>query len=88
MEHVHVEPEHAGVVLVHDPSIREVLDLGDRGRVMRDVMMDMAMLGTQDIGQFEAWTKEWRDSLINCVQAAGQRNDSDPEFVESFWGDD
>jgi hypothetical protein len=47
-----------------------------------------AMLGTQDVGQFSAWTKEWRDSLINCVQAAGQRNDADVEIVESFWGDD
>lgn len=46
-----------------------------------------AMIGTQDPGQFAMWAKEWRDSLINMVQAEGTRNDADPQFVQDFYGD-
>jgi len=46
------------------------------------------MLSNQDATQFAAWSKEWRDSLVNCLQAAGERNDADPQFVEDFCGDD
>jgi hypothetical protein len=45
------------------------------------------MLADQDPGQFSQWAKEWRDSLINLVQAAGERNDADPQFAEDFSGD-
>lgn len=47
-----------------------------------------AMSGVQDAGQFSIWSKEWRDSLINLIQAAGERNDADPQFVEDFTGDE
>jgi hypothetical protein len=47
-----------------------------------------AVLGLQDAGQFAAWEREWRQSLINMVQSEGTRNDADPQFVESFEGDD
>ena len=46
-----------------------------------------AMIGTQDPGQFAIWAKEWRDSLINCVQAEGDRNDADPQYVQDFYGE-
>lgn len=47
-----------------------------------------AMLADQDAGQFAAWSTEWRNSLINCLQASGSRNDADAQFVEDFCGDD
>lgn len=47
-----------------------------------------AMIGTQDPTQFGVWSKEWRDSLINCVQSSGSRNDADAQFVQDFTGDD
>jgi len=46
-----------------------------------------AMVGTQDAGQFAIWKQEWRDGLINLIQAEGTRNDADPIFVQDFWGD-
>ena len=47
-----------------------------------------AMIGMQDPAQFSIWEKEWRNSLINLVQASGERNDADPQFVTDFTGDD
>jgi hypothetical protein len=46
-----------------------------------------AMLAAQDAGQFAAWERTWRDSLINLVQSEGTRNDADPQFVQDFEGD-
>lgn len=46
-----------------------------------------AMLADQDAGQFAAWKSEWRESLINLVQAEGTRNDADATFVQDFQGD-
>ena len=47
-----------------------------------------AMLADQDPGQFAAWKSEWRDSLINLVQAEGTRNDADPQFARDFTGEE
>jgi hypothetical protein len=47
-----------------------------------------AMIGVQDPGMFAVWVKEWKDSLINCVQSEGARNDADPQFVQDFFGDE
>lgn len=55
---------------------------------MAEYAAKKAMLGAQDAGQFAAWSKEWRDSLINCVQSAGERNDADPQFAQDFFGDE
>lgn len=46
-----------------------------------------AMLSVQDPGQFAAWERDWRNSLINMVQGEGERNDADPQFVQDFTGD-
>lgn len=46
-----------------------------------------AMLSVQDAGQFAAWERTWRDSLINLVQSEGTRNDADATFVIGFEGD-
>ncbi len=46
------------------------------------------MLSDQDSGQFNAWSTQWRQSLINLVQSSGERNDADPQFVQDFFGDD
>jgi len=45
-------------------------------------------LGAQNVGLFSAWTKVWRDSLINLVQSEGTRNDADATFVQDFYGSD
>ena len=44
------------------------------------------MLADQDPGQFAAWSKEWRENIINMTQGAATRNDADPQFVEDFDG--
>jgi hypothetical protein len=41
-----------------------------------------------DPAAFTVWKTNWRDGLINVTQAAAQRNDSDPVFVQEFWGDE
>lgn len=41
-----------------------------------------------DLTAFTVWTATWKESLINLDQAAAQRNDSDAEFAEEFWGDE
>jgi len=47
-----------------------------------------AVLGLQDPGQFAMWEREWRTSLVNTIQATGDRNDADPTFVFDYTGDE
>ena len=44
------------------------------------------MLADQDPAQFAQWEKEWREQIIVMTQAAGERNDADPQFVQDFHG--
>lgn len=55
---------------------------------LAEYAVKLAMGGNQDPGQFAIWSKDWRESLINLVQASGERNDADPQFVQDFFGDE
>jgi hypothetical protein len=44
------------------------------------------LLSLNDTSMWEAWKREWKDSVMHMMASADQRNSADPQFVISFEG--